>query len=227
MADNWIRSPEYTVAGGVVRVYTSSVTGLRGLLVVTDEPLCSLHVVIATEADTNDWSHKDDGLPHTLEHAIFMGSERYPYKGILDKVANRSLADGTNAWIATDHTCYTLTTAGHEGCLTMLPIYADHILYPTLSDQCFTTEIHHITKEGEDKGVVRTAASLPPQPAVTAATAVTAVTVATTVRPCDLTPQSPWLSRARSALPRLRGCTACSPRVYCLQPPRVLPAAPA
>ena len=154
MTDNWIRSPEYTVAGGVVRVYTSSVTGLRGLLVVTDEPLCSLHVVIATEADTNDWSHKDDGLPHTLEHAIFMGSERYPYKGILDKVANRSLADGTNAWTATDHTCYTLTTAGHEGCLTMLPIYADHILYPTLSDTCFTTEIHHITKEGEDKGVV-------------------------------------------------------------------------
>jgi Zn-dependent M16 (insulinase) family peptidase len=60
----------------------------------------------------------------------------------------------TNAWTATDHTCYTLTTAGHEGCLTMLPIYADHILYPTLSDTCFTTEIHHITKEGEDKGVV-------------------------------------------------------------------------
>ena len=70
------------------------------------------------------------------------------------KVANRSLADGTNAWTATDHTCYTLTTAGHEGCLTMLPIYADHILYPTLGEPCFTTEIHHITKEGEDKGVV-------------------------------------------------------------------------
>ena len=154
VSDNWIRSPEYTVAGGQVRVYTSSVTGIRGLLVVTDEPLCSLHVVIATEADTNDWSHKDDGLPHTLEHAIFLGSAGYPYKGILDKLANRSLADGTNAWTATDHTCYTLTTAGHEGCLTMLPIYADHILYPTLSDACFTTEIHHITKEGEDKGVV-------------------------------------------------------------------------
>ena len=154
VSDNWIRSPEYAVAGGLVRVYTSSVTGIRGLLVVTDEPLCSLHVVIATEADTNDWSHKDDGLPHTLEHAIFLGSAGYPYKGILDKLANRSLADGTNAWTATDHTCYTLTTAGHEGCLTMLPIYADHILYPTLSDACFTTEIHHITKEGEDKGVV-------------------------------------------------------------------------
>ena len=152
--DNWIRSPEYTVAGGRVRVYTSSVTGLRGLLVVTDEPLCSLHVVIATEADTNDWSHKDDGLPHTLEHAIFLGSELYPYKGILDKMANRSLADGTNAWTATDSTVYTLTTAGHAGLLNMLPIYADHILYPTLTDECFLTEVHHVSGEGEDKGVV-------------------------------------------------------------------------
>ena len=48
---------------------------------------------------------KDDGLPHTLEHAVFMGSELYPFKGILDKLANRCLADGTNAWTATDHTC--------------------------------------------------------------------------------------------------------------------------
>lgn len=31
-----------------------------------------LHV--ATEA------HDHDGLPHTLEHLIFMGSEQYPYK---------------------------------------------------------------------------------------------------------------------------------------------------
>ena len=28
----------------------------------------------ATEA------HDDDGLPHTLEHLIFMGSEKYPFK---------------------------------------------------------------------------------------------------------------------------------------------------
>lgn len=29
---------------------------------------------LATEA------HDDDGLPHTLEHLIFLGSEEYPYK---------------------------------------------------------------------------------------------------------------------------------------------------
>ena len=155
MTDNKFRAfPPATVSGITFRLYESHKTGLRGLLMETGEPLCNIHCVIATESDTHEWTHKDDGLPHTLEHAIFMGSELFPYKGILDKLANRCLADGTNAWTATDHTCYTMESAGHEGCLNLLPIYADHILYPTLTDSCFHTEVHHVTGDGEDKGVV-------------------------------------------------------------------------
>lgn len=55
------------------------------------------------------------------------------FQGILDLFANRCLAQGTNAWTDIDHTAYTLTTAGSEGFLNMLPIYMDHILYPTLT----------------------------------------------------------------------------------------------
>ena len=73
--------PPLQAAGTTFKMYESKKTGLRGLLMETGEPLCSLHVVIGTESDTFDWTHKDDGLPHTLEHAIFMGSELYPYKG--------------------------------------------------------------------------------------------------------------------------------------------------
>lgn len=154
MAEQFRKFPKLTAAGTNFTLVESDITGLRGLLVETGEPLCRLHAVIATESDTEDWTHKDDGLPHTLEHAVFMGSEQFPFKGVLDKLANRSLADGTNAWTATDHTCYTMCSAGHEGCLNLLPIYADHILYPTLTDECFHTEVHHVTGEGEDKGVV-------------------------------------------------------------------------
>lgn len=82
---------------------------------------------LATEA------HDDDGLPHTLEHLIFLGSELYPYKGVLDLLANRCLASGTNAWTDTDHTCYTVQTVGKDGFFELMPIYLDHILYPTLS----------------------------------------------------------------------------------------------
>jgi Zn-dependent M16 (insulinase) family peptidase len=62
-----------------------------------------------------------------------MGSEEYPAKGVLDLLANRCLAQGTNAWTDVDHTCYTMTTAGSDGFLTLLPIYLDHVLYPTLT----------------------------------------------------------------------------------------------
>lgn len=69
-----------------------------------------------------------------------MGSERYPYKGILDKLANRGFANGTNAWTGTADTVYTVCTAGDQGFLQLLPVYVDHILFPTLTESAFTTE---------------------------------------------------------------------------------------
>lgn len=36
----------------------------------------------------------------------------------------------------------------------MLPVYLDHVLYPTLTDSGFVTEVHHVTGTGENAGVV-------------------------------------------------------------------------
>ncbi|XP_072936349.1 uncharacterized protein C05D11.1-like [Epargyreus clarus] len=139
-----------TKASDVIPVnkYVSDKTGLTVIIANVEGPVVNGYFCLATEA------HDDDGLPHTLEHLIFLGSKRYPYKGILDLLANRCMAHGTNAWTDTDHTCYTIYTAGDEGMLTLLPIYLDHILNPTLTDQGFTTEVHHIDGDGEDAGVV-------------------------------------------------------------------------
>ncbi|KAH9645203.1 hypothetical protein HF086_005748 [Spodoptera exigua] len=139
-----------TKASDVVPVnkYVSEKTGITVIIAGVEGPLVNGFFCLATEA------HDDDGLPHTLEHLIFLGSERYPYKGILDLLANRCMAHGTNAWTDTDHTCYTVYTAGDAGMLTLLPIYLDHILQPTLTDHGFITEVHHIDGDGEDAGVV-------------------------------------------------------------------------
>lgn len=59
-----------------------------------------------------------------------MGSEKYPYKGVLDTLANRQFANGTNAWTDTTNTTYTVGTAGAEGFLGILPVFLDHVLYP-------------------------------------------------------------------------------------------------
>ncbi|SCW01559.1 LAFE_0E02344g1_1 [Lachancea fermentati] len=111
-------------------------------------PIVEGFFAVGTECPT------DSGVPHTLEHLIFMGSHNHPYKGLLDMAGNLCMSS-TNAWTATDQTVYTLTTAGWSGFKKLLPIYLDHILNPTLSEHAFTTEVHHIDPDDlEDKGVV-------------------------------------------------------------------------
>lgn len=111
-------------------------------------PIVKGYFAVATEI------FNDSGCPHTLEHLVFMGSKKYPFKGVLDNLANRAFSAGTNAWTDTDNTVYTIETAGQQGFLQLLPVYVDHILYPTLNQSAFVTEVHHVDGKGEDSGVV-------------------------------------------------------------------------
>jgi Zn-dependent M16 (insulinase) family peptidase len=69
-------------------------------------------------------------------------------------VAERCLANSTNAYTDQDHTSYSLQTGGSEGFLSLLPIYLDHLIFPTLTESAFVTEVHHVNEDGEDAGVV-------------------------------------------------------------------------
>ncbi|KAG9001081.1 hypothetical protein FRB93_012461 [Tulasnella sp. JGI-2019a] len=128
--------------------WRSRETGLSVVHVDYESPLVKGYFVVRTEI------FDDSGCPHTLEHLVFLGSEKYPYKGVLDNLANRAFSAGTNAWTDTDHTAYTISTAGQDGFLRLLPVYVDHILYPTMTDNGFVTEVHHINGKAEDAGVV-------------------------------------------------------------------------
>lgn len=75
-------------------------------------------------------------------------SEDYPYKEVLDLLANRCLADRTNAWTDTDHTCYTVYTAGSAGFLNILPVYMDHILHPLLRYRTKTLLLSELSTTG-------------------------------------------------------------------------------
>ncbi|AET39052.1 Sdd3p Ecym_3585 [Eremothecium cymbalariae DBVPG len=96
----------------------------------------------------------DSGAPHTLEHLIFMGSKKYPWKGLLD-ISGGITMSNTNAWTATDQTVYSLTSAGWVGFKKLLLVYLDHIVNPRLTDEACTTEVYYIDpKDLVDKGVV-------------------------------------------------------------------------
>ncbi|PNS17788.1 hypothetical protein CAC42_3183 [Sphaceloma murrayae] len=127
--------------------YESTRTGMRVVVASQQGPKVYGYFTLATEI------HDDSGSPHTLEHLCFMGSKSYKYKGILDKLATRVYSN-TNAWTATDHTAYTLETAGWEGFASILPVYLEHVLVPTLTDAGCYTEVHHIDGSGNDAGVV-------------------------------------------------------------------------
>ncbi|CAL2036083.1 unnamed protein product [Caenorhabditis brenneri] len=150
MAASKLWSCTETVLNGGIKLflYSSKNTKLRVAIGEVPGPMVHGAISFVTEADS------DDGLPHTLEHLVFMGSKKYPFKGVLDVIANRCLADGTNAWTDTDHTCYTLCTVGSDGFLKVLPVYINHLLTPMLTASQFATEVHHITGEGNDAGVV-------------------------------------------------------------------------
>ncbi|CAI5445347.1 unnamed protein product [Caenorhabditis angaria] len=139
-----------TVLNGGIKMflYSSKTSKLRVAVGEVPGPMVHGSVSFVTEADS------DDGLPHTLEHLVFMGSKKYPFKGVLDVIANRCLADGTNAWTDTDHTAYTLSTVGSDGFLKVLPVYINHLLTPMLTASQFATEVHHIDGKGNDAGVV-------------------------------------------------------------------------
>ena len=127
--------------------WKSQRTGLQLTYINQPSPIVNGYFAVATEISDNS------GAPHTLEHLIFMGSKKFPYKGLLDNLGNR-LYSSTNAWTSVDQTVYTLRTAGWEGFKTLLPIYLDHLINPTLTDEACLTEVYHIDGKGEEKGVV-------------------------------------------------------------------------
>lgn len=130
-----------------IKKWRSERTGLQLCLIDQQSPVVNGYFAVATEIED------DSGCPHTLEHLIFMGSKKYPYKGLLDTLGNLAFSS-TNAWTDQDQTVYTLSTAGWEGFKMLLPVYLDHLFNPTLTDEACYTEVYHVDSEAKEKGVV-------------------------------------------------------------------------
>ena len=146
---SFIKQTSFSVdyAPALVTKWRLSHLGLQLTYINQPSPMVNGYFAVATEIANNL------GCPHTLEHLVFMGSKRYPYKGLLDLLGNR-LFSSTNAWTLVDQTVYTLTLAGWHGFRSLLPVYLDHLLNPTLTEDACLTEVYHIDGEGKDKGVV-------------------------------------------------------------------------
>ncbi|EON97551.1 putative zinc metalloprotease protein [Phaeoacremonium minimum UCRPA7] len=142
-----IQDFQTSYAPTTITQYVSERSGMQVIVADRKGPKVNGYFTLATEI------FDDSGAPHTLEHLVFMGSKSYHYKGLLDKLASRAYS-GTNAWTAVDHTAYTLETAGWDGFAQILPVYLEHVILPTITDEACMTEVHHVDGEGNDAGVV-------------------------------------------------------------------------
>lgn len=142
-----IQSFKTDYAPCTVTQYVSERSGMQVIVADRKGPKVNGYFTLATEI------LDDSGAPHTLEHLVFMGSKNYRFKGLLDKLSSRAYA-GTNAWTATDHTAYTLESAGWDGFAQILPVYLEHVIVPVITDEACMTEVHHVDGEGNDAGVV-------------------------------------------------------------------------
>ncbi|CAF0727931.1 unnamed protein product [Rotaria sordida] len=132
-----------------IEKYQSKQTRMKLYHINVSLPLIKLEICVQTKP------YDDTGCAHTLEHLIFMGSRNYPQQGYLDYISAQNYSLGTNATTYRDMTTYELTTVNHQSLSTLLPIYLDHIFYPLLLNDCYLTEVHHISGEtGDDAGVV-------------------------------------------------------------------------
>lgn len=121
---------------------------LELVLCTMESPLYAVYVTVPTFVKDNK------GLPHTLEHLIFCGSQDYPERGYLDRLATLCQSHGTNAYTTDDHTCYTFVTSSLDGLLRLLPVFLDHIFRPTLEEMVVKREVFHRDGAGTGRGVV-------------------------------------------------------------------------
>ncbi|KYN01438.1 Uncharacterized protein C05D11.1 [Cyphomyrmex costatus] len=127
-------------------MYKSLKTGLTICIADVSDPIVSCHFAIATEVFT------DNGLPEAVSHLVLMGSEDYPYKNLLTRWSHKCYSLDAEIHTFQDYTCYSMRTSETEGFFSLLPVYLDHILYPTLSEAAYIINVHHITKYGDNGG---------------------------------------------------------------------------
>ncbi|KAM0361911.1 hypothetical protein ACHAO7_011818 [Fusarium culmorum] len=142
-----IQTFEIDYAPCKITQYVSDRSGMQVVVVNRNGPKLNGYFTLATE------TLNDSGVPHILEHLVSMGSKNYPYSGLLHQVSSR-VYSSTDAWTAVDRTVYTLESASWDAFAEILPVYLDHILSPSITDEAIVTEVWHIDGEGKDAGVV-------------------------------------------------------------------------
>ncbi|KAJ2401820.1 hypothetical protein GGI23_001140 [Coemansia sp. RSA 2559] len=147
--DIFIQKCSSSGTGGIrTSVYKHFESNMRVVVCRVPSPIYTLNIYVPNAVTDNK------GLPHTLMRLILCGSKRYPERGYIDLLAAHNFSRKANAWIANDHTCYTLDAASEDAVANVLPVFLDHVLNPLLREDQFVTEVYHYNVTGKEQGAV-------------------------------------------------------------------------
>ncbi len=90
------------------------------------------------------------GVPHILEHAVLMGSKKYPVKDVFGEIHKGGLMTFLNAMTGSDMTMYPFATRNLREYFNIMDVYCDVVFNPLLLPSTFEQEGWHYHKESRN-----------------------------------------------------------------------------
>ena len=91
------------------------------------------------------------GVAHILEHAVLMGSKKYPVKDVFGEMNKGGLMTFLNAMTGSDITYYPFATRNQKEYFNLMDVYCDVVFHPLLAPETFEQEGWHYHKEAGDQ----------------------------------------------------------------------------
>jgi hypothetical protein len=91
------------------------------------------------------------GVAHILEHAVLMGSRKYPVKDVFGEINKGGLMTFLNAMTGSDTTWYPFATRNMTEYFNIMDVYCDVTFNPLLQRSTFEQEGWHYHKEDEEQ----------------------------------------------------------------------------
>ncbi|WPD22958.1 MAG: insulinase family protein [Candidatus Electrothrix scaldis] len=90
------------------------------------------------------------GVAHILEHAVLMGSKKYPVHDVFGEINKGGLTTFLNAMTGSDTTWYPFASRNVTEYFNIMDVYCDVVLNPLIPRSTFEQEGWHYHKESED-----------------------------------------------------------------------------
>jgi len=89
----------------------------------------------------------DTGVPHILEHSVLGGSKKFPVREPFFEMVKMSMATFINAMTSQAYTVYPVASNVKKDFFNLAEVYLDAVFHPTMTEDTFRREGHHLTLE--------------------------------------------------------------------------------